>query len=318
MSKPEIDIEHNVITDHLKLFLECEKSLNYSNDTIIKQNRSIRRFITWGVPRGLKHPRDVTKSVLVEYRQYLYTYRKDNGRPLSFSTQHSYLTPLKAFFKWLNKDNYILYNPASDFELPKVPKRLPKNILTIAEIDKILNHTRVFGDMGIRDRAIVETLYSTGVRRMELVNLLIHDLSIDEGKLQVTDGKGIKDRVVPIGERALHWISTYLRDVRPQLVIDEKNDNGYLFLNDKGNSFHKNRLGEMVKKYMVAVGINKPGACQLFRHCMATHMLDNGADTRHIQVILGHADISTTQIYTHVSIEKLKEVHRATHPAKLN
>jgi len=151
---------------------------------------------------------------------------------------------------------------------------------------------------------------------MELANLLIHDLGIDECKLQITDGKGIKNRVVSIGDRALYWISKYIRDVRPQLLIDENNDNGYLFLNDKGNPLHKNRLGDMVKKYMKVVSITKSGACQLFRRCMATHMLDNGADTRHIQAILGHANISTTQIYTHVSIEKLKEVHKETHPAK--
>ena len=187
----------------------------------------------------------------------------------------------------------------------------------VAEIDKVLKHTRIYGDMGIRDRAILETLYSTGARRMELANLMIHNLDIDDGKLQITEGKGIKDRVVPIGDRAVYWVSKYLKEVRPQLVIDQNNDNGYLFLNNRGNPFHKNRLGDMVKKYLKAVGITKPGACQLFRHCMATHMLDNGADTRHIQAILGHADISTTQIYTHVSIEKLKEVHTATHPANL-
>jgi integrase/recombinase XerD len=307
-------IEHNGITLYLKRFLEWSASMNYSPETSKKRDASIRRFIEWCDQRGLDNPQDVTKPVLERYRRFLFHYRKQNGYPLSFTTQHSLLAPLRAFFKWLNKENYILYNPASEFELPRLPKRLPKYILTVEEINDMLNHTAVYGKMGIRDRAILETFYSCGLRRMELVNLKIHDLDLDRGTLTIFEGKWQKDRVVPIGDRACLWIQKYLDEVRPTLVRDE--DSGHLFLTNSGEPFVKNRITDLVKKYKEAVGIDKPGASHLFRHAMATHMLENGADIRYIQMILGHVNLSSTEIYTQVSIKKLKEVHKATHPAK--
>jgi len=260
-------------------------------------------------------PQDVTKKVLEQYNRYLFNYRKVDGQPLSFSTQHSHLVPLKAFFKWLSQENYILYNPAADFQLPRVPKRLPKNILSVDEINTLLNHTSIFGDSGIRDRAIMETLYSTGIRRMELVGLRIQDFDEDESTLMVIGGKWQKDRVIPIGKRACLWLEKYLMEVRPKLVRD--NDPGNIFLTDYGEAFLKNRISDLVKKYMNACGLNKRGSCHLFRHAMATHMLNNGADIRFIQVMLGHENLSSTEIYTHVAIIELKRVHAATHPAGL-
>jgi integrase/recombinase XerD len=246
----------------------------------------------------------------------LFHYRKANGEPLSFSTQHSNLAPLKAFFKWLSKENHILYNPASEFELPKLPKRLPKHILSIEEIEDLLRHTQIHGDIGVRDRAIMETFYSCGIRKMELVNLKIHDIDLQRGTLVIFEGKWKKDRVVPIGDRACAWVKKYLEEVRPQLVSDD--DPGNMFLTEYSEPFIKNRISDLIRKYLDAVGIDKPGACHLFRHSMATHMLENGADIRYIQMILGHVNLSSTEIYTQVSIKKLKQVHTATHPAKLN
>jgi len=315
MSDSSINIEHNGMTKYLKRFLEWAEAMNYSVETNKSRSTCIRRFIVWCEQRSLNHPKDITKPVLERYRRHLFNYRKANGKPLSFSTQHSHLAPIKAFFKWLNKENYIVYNPASEFELPKVPRRLPKHILSIEEINNILNHTVIHGAVGIRDRAIIETFYSTGVRRMELVNLMIHDLDMTRGTLTIYEGKWKKDRVVPIGDRACAWIEKYLEEVRLELVRDE--DNGHLFLTEYGEAFVKNRITDLVRKYMDAVGIDKPGACHLFRHSMATHMLENGADIRYIQMILGHVNLSSTEIYTQVSIKKLKEVHTATHPAKL-
>ena len=309
-------IEHNGITSYLNRFLEWSAAMNYSSETTHKRENSLQRFIVWCDERGLDNPQDVTSPILERYRRHLFHYRKTNGAPLSFSTQHGYLAPLKAFFKWLSKENYILYNPASEFDLPKIPKRLPKHILSIEEIEDILNHTQIFGDIGIRDRAIMETFYSTGVRRMELVNLKIQDLDFNRGTLVIFEGKWQKDRMVPIGDRACAWVRKYLDEVRPTLVTDD--DNGHLFLTEYGEPFIKNRISDLVKKYMNAVGIDKPGACHLFRHAMATHMLENGADIRYIQEILGHVNLSSTEIYTRVSIKKLKQIHTATHPAKLS
>jgi len=167
--------------------------------------------------------------------------------------------------------------------------------------------------LGLRNRAMLELLYSSGLRRMELTYLKVYDLDLEQGLLKVRQGKGKKDRVVPVGDRAVVWITCYLKDVRPGLV--KGNDHGELFLSLKyGVPFNPAR---MARRYLTAAGIHREGACHLFRHAMATAMLDRGADIRFIQEMLGHESLESTQIYTHVSIQKLKEVHARTHPARL-
>jgi len=300
---------------YLTLFLNWSAQKNYAQETINSRERSLKRLIAWCVDRGLDTPQDITKPILERYQRHLFYYRKANGEPLSFSTQNSLLQPVKAFFKWLSRENHILYNPASEMELPRLPKQLPKHILSHAEVETILNQALIKPETGVRDRAIIETLYSTGIRRMELVNLMLYDLDSNRGTLMVRQGKGRKDRLLPIGERACAWIQKYLNDLRPGLVVEP--DNGVLFINDDGQPFIKNRLGDLVKKIIERAGIHKPGSCHLFRHAMATQMLEHGADIRYIQVMLGHSDLSTTQIYTQVSIKKLQAVHALTHPASL-
>jgi integrase/recombinase XerD len=221
---------------------------------------------------------------------------------------------LRAFFRYLARENHILSNPASELELPRVHRRLPAHILEPDEIERVMAQTLLHGELGLRDRAMLETLYSTGIRRAELINLKLYDIDLKNGSLLVRQGKGDKDRYVPLGSRAIHWIRRYREEVRPAIVIEP--DEGWLFLHEFGEAFSKNRLTDLVKKYLRAAGIDKPGAAHLFRHAMATHMLTNGADIRFIQAILGHAQLTTTEIYTHVTIAKLKEVHTLTHPAE--
>ncbi len=294
-------------------FLEWSAAVGLSDQTVISRKRALNRFAAWCHERDLDRPHDITKPILERYRRHLFHYRKANGEPLSFATQQQRLIPIKAFFKWLCKENHILYNPASELALPKVHKRLPKAILSADEVERILNQALLHGELGIRDRAIIETLYSSGIRRMELVNLTLYDVDLKNGTLMVREGKGRKDRMVPLGQRACRWIERYRDEIRPGLVIEP--DDGTLFLHETGELLKKNRLTDLVKKHIAAAGIGKPGACHLFRHSMATLMLDNGADIRHIQAILGHSQLSTTEIYTQVSIRKLKAVHALTHPA---
>ena len=161
----------------------------------------------------------------------------------------------------------------------------------------------------------MEVLYSTGIRRQELIDLRQQDLNSGSGVLSIRQGKGRKDRFIPIGERALAWVQKYLEEVRPQHELPSSPDN--LFLDEDGRDLEKHRLGRSIKKYVKQSGIDKVGSCHLFRHTMATLMLENGADIRFIQQMLGHSMLSTTEIYTHVAIHKLKEVHTLTHPAKL-
>jgi integrase/recombinase XerD len=170
--------------------------------------------------------------------------------------------------------------------------------------------------IGLRDRAILETFYSTGMRRMELANLAVYNLDMERGTLVVRKGKWRKDRVIPIGERALAWIEKYLAESRPRLVVEP--DPGTVFLTGMGQPLTPNRLTQMVGDYVRKAGIPKKGSCHLFRHTMATLMLEGGADVRYIQEMLGHAKLDTTQTYTQVSIRRLKQVHSGTHPgAKL-
>ncbi len=306
-------IAHHGITPYLNRFIEASAVSGLSETTVEIRRRMLSRFILWCDERDLDRPQDITRPILERYRRYLYHYRKVDGQPLSFATQQQRLVPIKMFFKWLTKENYLLYNPASELELPKVHRRLPKQLLSADEVERILNQTLLHGELGIRDRAIIETLYSTGIRRMELANLKLYDVDTRNGTLMVREGKGKKDRMVPIGQRAGQWIERYRDEVRHTLVVEP--DAGYLFLHEYGEPFHGNRLTDLVKKYIQAAGVNKPGACHIFRHTMATLMLDNGADIRFIQAMLGHSDLSTTQIYTQVSIVKLKEIHALTHPA---
>jgi integrase/recombinase XerD len=167
---------------------------------------------------------------------------------------------------------------------------------------------------GIRDRAILEVFYSTGMRRQELVNLERQHLDSARGIVAIRQGKGKKDRFVPVGERAVLWLEKYLADVRPEL---ETTDIHTLFLDETGQKLDPHRISRAVRSYVEKSGVNKKGRCHLFRHTMATLMLENGADIRFIQQMLGHAQLSTTEIYTHVSILKLKQVHTLTHPARL-
>lgn len=312
--KPETyPIDHHGMTPYLVRFLDASGAMGLSPRTIDIRERMLKRFIAWCDERDLNQPQDITRPILERYRRYLYHYRKSNGEPISFATQQQRLSPIKAFFKWLTRENYILYNPASEMELPRVHRRLPKHILSDEEVGRILNQTMLHGELGIRDRAIIETLYSTGIRRSELINLKLYDVDTRNGTLMVREGKGKKDRMVPLGQRACTWIDKYADEVRPSLVVEP--DDGWLFLHEYGEAFHKNRLTDLVKKYIEQAGIDKPGACHIFRHTMATLMLDNGADIRHIQAMLGHSQLSTTEIYTQVSIRKLKEIHALTHPA---
>ncbi|MDJ0766855.1 MAG: site-specific tyrosine recombinase XerC [Myxococcota bacterium] len=296
-------------------FLDWMRIKNLSDRTIGNRELYLGYFIQWSEERGITQPAEVTKPILERYQRYLYHYRKPkDGKPLSFKSQYSRLVPVRAFFKWLTKYNHILYNPASELELPKLEKRLPKHVLTKSEAEQVLMQTNVGNPIGIRDRAILETLYSTGMRRMELIGLNIYDLDTERGTIMVRQGKGKKDRMIPIGERAVAWTEKYLYEIRPSFAAAP--DEGILFLTATGDPFTPNRLTQLVRTYVNNADTGKKGACHLFRHTMATLMLENGADIRFIQQMLGHADLSTTQIYTQVSIRQLKQIHQATHPAR--
>jgi len=308
-------IEHNGFYPYFSRYLEISAVQGIAQETIRRRDSSLRRFIEWCDERGLDDPKAITKPILERYQRYLYHYRKDNGDPLSVGSQNSILTPIKTFFKWLAQENYLLYNPASELIIPKKPKALPRHVLSVEDVAIILEQPDTDTLEGIRDRAMLEVLYATGIRRKELINLCEHDIDSHRQTLLVREGKNNRDRYLPLGDRALQWVIKYQQEVRDHLLLDHREQR--LFLTSYGEPFSLSNVGAYVKVYIEEAGINVGGACHLFRHAMATHMLENGADIRFIQAMLGHIQLSTTEIYTRVSVEKLREIHRATHPAML-
>lgn len=285
---------------------------NYSEQTVEAKRYYLGHFLRWCETRGLLYANEVTKPILERYQRHLYNYIKPSGKPLSFKSQLVRLGYVRSFFSWLTKQNFLLYNPASDLELPKVPKNPPRQTLTTSEAEKILHLPDISTDLGLRDRALLETLYSTGIRRMELANLDVYDLNTERGTLLIREGKGKRDRTLPLGDRCLAWVEKYIQESRPNLMVFP--DEPSLFLSRYGKAFEHGVLTKVVGKYVRDAKIGKTGSCHLFRHTMATLMLENGADIRFVQQMLGHASLETTTIYTHVSIRKLQEVHQMTHP----
>ncbi len=210
------------------------------------------------------------------------------------------------------KSKFLLV-PASEVELPRMEKRLPQDVLTLSEVERLLTVPDVGDPLGVRDRAMLELFYSTGLRRTELCRVELPDVNTERRTLHVRLGKGKKDRVVPVGARALAWLERNLKEVRPRLCLDTRTP--ALFLTGYGDAFNPDVVSRMVSGWLKQAGLKRKGCCHTLRHSCATHMLENGADIRFIQQLLGHEKLETTAIYTEVSIKQLQEVHARCHPS---
>ncbi|MDE3073838.1 MAG: tyrosine-type recombinase/integrase [Chloroflexota bacterium] len=231
---------------------------------------------------------------------------------MALTTQQSQMLSVRAWLRWMTREKLLVEDPSADLHLPTTPYKLPR-VLSADEIEKILHAAPLHLSTGIRDRALLETLYSTGIRRTELIRLELADVDWNRELIAIRQGKGRKDRVIPIGERALAWIDKYLWEARSRFATADSQP--VVFLTSTGQLFTPNHLSGLVHRYVSRALPGCGGACHVFRHSMATLMLEGGADIRFIQQMLGHAKLSTTQIYTHVSIRMLKQVHTSTHPA---
>jgi integrase/recombinase XerD len=212
-------LAHHPLLAYLEAHIEWMLVSGYTADTVRARRVALRRFIAWCDERGLMKPAEITRPVLERYQRHLFHYRKPDGKPLTIGTQHGCLAPLKTWFRWLARENHILYNPASELALPKIPKRLPRAILSVAETEAILAEADPATPFGLRDRALLELLYSTGLRRMEAAHLKLYDLDQARRLVFVREGKGRRDRVVPVGLRALAWCERYLLEARPLLAV---------------------------------------------------------------------------------------------------
>lgn len=296
----------------IRRYLEALRVQHRSQADQRTRRSRLALFHSWCSERGIDRPQEVTHRHVEQFQGYLFRYRKANGQPMALNGQIVALYTLEMFFRWLVRQGVVQSNPAADLELPKRTNDL-REPLTLEEVEAVLALPDIADPYGLRDRAVLELFYATGIRRAELVSLHMSDVEPSHGTLHVRLGKGRKDRFVPLGERALAWIQKYQHEARPQLL--KQPDEKHLFLNCDGQPLSNDALSWRVRHYFQQAGITKRGACHLFRHTMATAMLDNGADIRHVQEMLGHTQISTTQRYTHVSIARLKAVHAATHPA---
>ncbi len=293
-------------------FLDWLKTRNFSDRTVGSRDYQLGCFIAWSDARDVRRPVEVTRPILERYLRHLHHRRREDGRPLSVSAQLSAMGAVRSFFRWLNKQNVLFWNPAADLDLPRAERRLPRAVLSVEEAEKVLAQADVRTAMGLRDRAMIEVLYSTGMRRTELAGLELFDVDADRGTVLIRLGKGKKDRMIPIGERALAWVERYVSEARSLHVVSS--DEKALFLTAVGEAFIPESLTLLVARYVDAAELGKRGSCHLFRHTAATLMLENGAEIRFIQELLGHASIRTTEIYTQVSIRKLVQVHADTHP----
>ncbi len=283
-------------------YLAVEKGL--AKNTLESYSRDLNQFFSYLENEGVFEIQSVERSTLLGYMSY----QQQSGKASSSICRS--LAAIKSFFRFLLQESTLDIDPTADFESPKQEKRLPK-VLSTSEVERLLNKPNPSSPSGKRDKAMLEVLYATGIRVTELVSLNLNDLFLENGFIRCF-GKGSKERIIPIGETAIKWTYEYIQLGRNGLL--KRKNSQALFLNCRGDRLSRQGFWKIIKKYAKAVNIRKEIMPHTLRHSFATHLLENGADLRAVQEMLGHADISTTQIYTHITRNRLKDVYNKTHP----
>jgi integrase/recombinase XerD len=292
----------NQLLDQFLHYLVVEKGL--SKNTIEAYSHGLNRFLNHLAKKGVREWEKVTKFDIKTFLLFL----KRQG--LSTKTVVRNLVAIRTFFKFLVQEGILEVNPVEELESPKLAKTLPK-ILSLKEVEQLLEQPNPQTSLGIRDRAMLELLYATGMRVSELTQLPINQINLEGGYVLVY-GKGSKERIVPLGREAMRWVDLYLKTARDKLA--KERESPYLFINRSGKGMSRQGFWKTLKAYGLRAGIRKRITPHLLRHSFASHLLERGADLRSVQIMLGHVDISTTQIYTHVTGERLKKVHQRYHP----
>jgi len=301
-SDPAAEASRKFLLESFNDFLVLEQGASPRTDEAY--GRDLARFATYAMSRGAVAPPDVTARMLREYVYHL----KDLG--LAPASIRRNVSALRTYFKFLLGEGRVTHDPSERLESPKRWRTLPE-VLSVAEVDKLLASPTLDDPLVFRDRALLELAYGAGLRVSEWISIGVRDLMFDEGLVRVF-GKGSKERLVPIGRRAIGALASYVRETRPRLEQGE--GRGVLFLNARGQPLTRMGAWKILQKYVTRAGIEKHVSPHTLRHSFATHLLEGGADLRAVQEMLGHADISTTQIYTHVDREYLRTVHRQYHP----
>jgi integrase/recombinase XerD len=294
----------------VRLYAE-DLALRFAPRTVETYLAALRAFFEWLLLRSLDLG-SVRPSDLEAYQAGLYAQRKSDGKPYSIGAQALRLTVVKAFFRFLCRRSYLLADPSGLIEMPRLPERLPRVLLTREEARRILVAPDRKSAVGLRDRAILETLYGTGLRVSELITLGVEDVDTEDRVLRVREGKGRRDRNLPLTRAAARAIEAYLTQGRAQLV--GATPRAQLFLSAHGFPMSRTRLNVLVQRWAKKARVKKHVTCHTFRHSVATHLLKGRADIRHIQTLLGHRSLSTTERYTHVAVDDLRKVLERSHP----
>jgi integrase/recombinase XerD len=293
----------NIFLKEYLSILKLEKNL--SDNTVASYGNDINSFLQFVESRKIDDPSIIKQNHIADFFKSL----KELG--LSGRSAARYYSSIKGFFNYLFLSKYITENPIGKISSPKLAKNLPP-VLSVREIDLILSKPDTDNKLGLRDKAVLELLYACGTRVSELINIKISDLFFDDEVIRVF-GKGSKERIIPIGRSAIMWTNKYLKESRVLLMKKAKSEN-YLFLNNRGTKLSRMGVWKIVDRYVKETGLEKEIHPHTFRHSFATHLLEGGADLRAVQEMLGHADISTTQIYTHIDRDYIKQVHKEFHP----
>ena len=291
----------NKIIDEFIDHLWLEDGL--SKNTLNSYRFDLELFTGW-LDKSLK--KNILDTSQVDIQQYL-SFKFPTSKSRSISRL---LATLRRLFRYLLRQKKIKIDPTLEIQSPKIPKSLPKS-LSEEDVELLLAAPDVETNAGLRDKAMLELLYACGLRVSELVNILLTELSMTEGVIRVT-GKGNKTRLVPMGEEAVDWIKKYIDESRNNIL--KQRVSKYLFITIRGSAMTRQAFWYLIKRYSIIANIKKPMSPHIMRHAFATHLLNHGADLRVVQMLLGHSDISTTQIYTHVARERLKKLHESHHP----
>ena len=302
------EIENDANSSQLDTFIDhlwLEDGL--SKNTLDSYRADLSQFNSW---LGLKE-RGINKSQLLEanqadIQQYL-AVKFPQSKPRSISRL---IASMRRFYRYALRENLIKTDPTLQIQSPKLPRSLPKS-LNEQEVEDLLGAPDINQPIGLRDRAMLELLYASGLRVSELVTVKVNEVSTQDGVVRIT-GKGSKTRLVPMGQEAADWIDSYLKTARPKILDGQMTD--AMFVTKRGDAMTRQAFWYLIKRYALVAGITKHMSPHVLRHAFATHLLNHGADLRVVQMLLGHADISTTQIYTHVARERLKQLHSLHHP----
>lgn len=296
----------------IEAFISYQHGIGRTQSTLNRHRTSLKYFTDYLDERGIMKLSAVTPQVAAGYQAWLYGRITRFKKPFALKSQIIVLNSVQVFFKYLLKTGHILINPAEVIQLPREPKKIPGTILSSKEMKRLLNQPDTGTVLGFRDRTMYEVLYSAGLRISELIGIRVQDIDLSQAKLFVVESKNFKQRYVPLGETACGYLQEYLQDIRPLLLRDSVVET--LFLSRLGRGLHKTSVFKKLQIYGKRAGIKKHLTVHVFRHTLATDMLRRGADLRQIQELLGHRNLRTTQIYTHVFKGELKRVQSHCHP----